>query len=423
MRESIKRSNLIIKIVRCQLTILLIWTYAFLCVLLSIFKRKRELPTVIFFSLDESQAIRLSELESFLREDRFLRIFNSAEILFQHANWKGIFLHSQKITWDVPTRLLTTNFNRTHLIRLVRKFTSNSKKMSRELIFDAKILKREIFDKAIFQILDETINQEITLICTNSFLFRLPSAFESRQKSRIKRIMMWYSTNNQPIPKMGTKKTVEWNPQYIEDFIDTHLVWNNHEKEFLQSLGITKPEIVGSILFQAKTISAKSKDRFIITLFDVTPVDPELSKIQSLYSEESCLKNLEEIFFCINKLNSSFPAYIETRIKPKRKYQKIHSKRYIERLTSFIAKYRVEVLKPESNLYELVSQSDVVIGVPFTSPVLLGQELGTKAAYYSGGFENWDIPETRSGTVVIKEREELYKLLHKDVIGKLKVKF
>jgi len=407
------------KNIKCWLNVFTIIFLTLLCLLLALLRPKREMPTTIFFSLSNHQAKSLDVMKAFLREVRFSPFLDASEILFQYASWKRSFILSREVTFDAALRFLTCNIKRIYLIRFCNLFFLNIFRLEMCNAENFKYLKRETFDKTVFELIDVREDCKITLVCTNSFLFRLPVAFEKVDKSHFRKIMMWYSTNSRPFARENEIRTVEWNTKYIEKFVDTHLVWNNHEKEFLQSLGIDKSEIVGSVLLQEKKIVEKSKEKFVITFFDVTPFKSEMVVSESFYSEESCLRNLEDLFLCVRELNLRFPGYLIVRIKPKRKYSRKHSTRYVRKLSKSIADLGIEFLNPDRNLYQTVSESDFVVGVPFTSPIILGQELGTRGVYFMGGFGNWDIPKSFDSAVVVEERRQLFEILSREIIEKL----
>ena len=43
----------------------------------------------------------------------------------------------------------------------------------------------------------------------------------------------------------------------------------------------------------------------------------------------------------------------------------------------------IEILDYNENLYDLIQNAKVVVGYPFTSPVLIAKELGVFSAFYS----------------------------------------
>lgn len=377
------------------------------------------MPTTIFFSLSNHQAKSLNVMKAFLREVRFSPFLDASEILFQYASWKRAFILSREVTCDAAFRFLTCNIERIHLTQFCKIFFLNVLRLEICNAENFKYVKRETFDKTVFELIDVREECKITLVCTNSFLFRLPAAFEKVDKSHFRKIMMWYSTNSRPFARENEIRTVEWKPEYIAEFIDINLVWNNSEKEFLRSLGVNRAESVGSILFQEKTICERSTEHFVITFFDVTPFKSRFDDRDYIYSEESCIKNLEEFALTIRELKVHYSENLIVRIKPKRKYQNIHSTKYLRELSALILELNIQFLEPNSNLYQTVSESDFVIGVPFVSPVILGQELGTKGVYFSGGFGSWDLAKTFNNGLIVKESRQLFDILRREVSEKI----
>ena len=54
-------------------------------------------------------------------------------------------------------------------------------------------------------------------------------------------------------------------------------------------------------------------------------------------------------------------------------------------------------------MYGFISKVDCVIGIPFTSPVVVGRELGVASGYIDFYKDDFLIPETHNGFPVILE--------------------
>jgi hypothetical protein len=70
------------------------------------------------------------------------------------------------------------------------------------------------------------------------------------------------------------------------------------------------------------------------------------------------------------------------------------------------------VLPVDANLYSIVSESDLVIGVPYVSPVELAREMGTERAFVAFGMDvDHLLPNMWNKTEVIKEIDNLTELI------------
>jgi hypothetical protein len=118
-------------------------------------------------------------------------------------------------------------------------------------------------------------------------------------------------------------------------------------------------------------------------------------------------------------LNDSYPGKFLLRIKPKRKYSKVHSRAYISKIHELSKHENVELLSPRVNLYQVVSESDFILAVPFSSPAVLAKELGVRSAFIATGIVGWEIPKESNKVEVVFQIETLIE----EISNSMKVKF
>jgi polysaccharide biosynthesis PFTS motif protein len=200
--------------------------------------------------------------------------------------------------------------------------------------------------------------------------------------------MAWYSTNSKPIYAIDDSIREKVNFENIKANIDEHWVWDEDDIRFLQSEGIQNVIPLGAILFQEKILVSRSSSKFTLTYFDVTPFNGS----NGLYSERNTIAILDNLMSLTSSLDEIYPGKFQLRIKPKRKYSKVHSKTYISKIHELSKNRCVELISPVSNLYQVVSESDFVLAIPFSSPAVLAKELGVRSAFIATGIVGWDIP-------------------------------
>jgi polysaccharide biosynthesis PFTS motif protein len=254
----------------------------------------------------------------------------------------------------------------------------------------------------------------LDLITTQSSLFKVPPAFKVINAPR--RIMAWYSTNSKPIYASDDKIRKDFNVSALKDYVTEHWVWNQEEVDFLEYHGLTNVIPIGPVLFQDKKMGQKRSDKFVITYFDVTP----LSGGDDFYSEKNTILILNTILRLTEALNSKYPGIAEIQVKPKRRYSKLHSKAYISQLMSSSKSQKIRKLSPSTNLFEVVSESDLVLAIPFTSPAILAKELNVKVFFVCIGIEGWDVASTSGGIPVIFQFEDLLHEVERQIQFKLK---
>jgi polysaccharide biosynthesis PFTS motif protein len=70
-------------------------------------------------------------------------------------------------------------------------------------------------------------------------------------------------------------------------------------------------------------------------------------------------------------------------LKPKRNFNKsVHSKKYIDHLTDLNGRKKIKILPWDENPYSVISGSELIVSIPFTSAAYIGIELGVQTIFY-----------------------------------------
>jgi len=364
--------------------------------------RTRAFPAACVMSLSREQIFHGKSRESllsFFREPRFE--IPTGEILIETKSFRSfqIKFSSFKISIPIYFYLNTlSNAQRKEVLNLyniaVKSWmrTSNSKWQAdlKKIYF--------IFELAVWF----TIKAErIALITTQSTMNNLPTAFQI-ENSSFNRKMFWYSTNMQPITKQGLTPKKEIFSRSLDRSIDMHYVWDLSSKQFLSSGGITRVKTVGSILFiKPEPVNLENTD-FNIAFFDVTPFE----QADTYYTTERMCANLLKIVEISSQLSIKVNLKINLLVKPKRVFHEGHSRAYIQMLYKFEKEGKLQILKPEVNIYGIASSVNCIIGIPFTSPVVVGRELKTPSVYFDTHKDNYQLPLTSNGFQVISDEAQ-----------------
>ena len=245
---------------------------------------------------------------------------------------------------------------------------------------------------------------DFRLICTQSKATLLPVPFFLQ---RYDRSMVWYSNNSLPINRRGHEFNTPKTAVNL-DFIDKHYVWSDSHKDFLV-LRYPKSEIipVGPIIFEShKVYNTKPLNPRGVLYFDVTPF--ENLDYDTFYTSEMCRRGVSDLAEVCDMLGLRF--HLKQKRKEIRSHRKgiKHSRDYLE-LLDYLESSRLMVrLDPRASITELVMNYKVVIGLPFTSPVLISSYLNRPSVYYvPGEIDDWDIQSERDNISVIKGRTQL----------------
>jgi polysaccharide biosynthesis PFTS motif protein len=93
----------------------------------------------------------------------------------------------------------------------------------------------------------------------------------------------------------------------------------------------------------------------------------------------------------------------------------VHSKKYIEQIIKSSREHQIELLSPNENLYKVVSQSDLVIATPWTSPAVLAKEMALNSVFFAIRSTDWELPNEYEGIRVIKSLSELTVFINLDI--------
>ena len=398
-------------------------TVSLFTVIYGFFRSKSRIPSTVVFSLTSEQVFKnsnINNLLSFLREERFQDHFRGNNPLIEVRSIKSLKPHKQMITIDAPLFLLIKCVKKSHYGSfLMNVFKSVSLLKDQELL-GLKEMKKLIFDLAVFKILNHRSYPEFDLVTTNSSLKKLPPAFECPLKGR--RVMVWYSTNSKPLNFRGNQQILGWDVGVVQKGVDSHLVWTKHDVDFLEKLGIVNVHAIGSVLFQAQIVAERSTFTYYITYFDVTPLAPSNNWIvgnqENFYSERNAMSDFEAIEKLSIDLMGAYGNKVKVRIKPKRTHSPRHSKKYIEQIVKGSLENHYELLSPSANLYEVISQSDLVIATPWTSPAGLAREMALDSVFFAIRASDWELPNEYEGISVINSFSELKRYVDWKILEK-----
>jgi polysaccharide biosynthesis PFTS motif protein len=241
-------------------------------------------------------------------------------------------------------------------------------------------------------------------ITTQSKLELLPALFYVQEKNRS---MVWYSNNSLPFKKRGEETRI---PLVASNagFIDHHFVWSESHREFLK-FRYPKSEIsvVGPITFETSSNRTFHQPiSKVILYFDVTPFDN--LEYETFYTTEMCINAIKDLTEAA--ANFGMPLHL----KPKRLYllaQKgklQHSGNYIKLLYKLESEKLLKLLDARVGIENEIRASQLVIGLPFTSPVLISSHLERPSFYYvPSNAGEWELPPERDGIVVVQGKIRL----------------
>jgi polysaccharide biosynthesis PFTS motif protein len=369
--------------------------------------KKIDTPSILLFSLTPEQVYRnksTEDLTEFIKEVRFAPIWNSTNLIVQLREFRFRTLTSPRVYVDLFSYLLFHAMNPKDLFNVVKEVFLNTilfAFLTKPITTNLRMTYAFLWVFPIWK--SFRANTEISIVTTNTAWNLLPPVF-LLEKENIQKIMVWYSTNSSPIFQNDQDKTpAKWAID-IQSHIDKHLVWDKTEEYFLQKNGIKETESMGSLLFYPRRKAGIKNKELVITYFDVTPYktgDP-------FYTFDTCADTLSGVVSVINDLITNDNLKLVFQLKPKRGYNKKHDERYLSLVRELNSKAELKLIAPEHNLYELIGESNLVLGLPFTSPVVVAKEMDVETTYvYLGKDFEKPFAISSRGIPVIRDGIEL----------------
>lgn len=352
----------------------------------------QSLPEVCVVSLSRDQLFKgktKKDLLAFFKEERFGNA--NGEILVETRELKHFFLNARSFKASLPLHFFFHRLGKTQKKEVIDLFVRAFDAYSGNLNPGDKNNLKTIYDLFEFVVWYVIKEKPIHILTAQSTMHILPVSFRI-PNSKFNRKMLWYSTNSQPIMKRNAVVEKPNFSKYLNSNVDLHFVWDLNSRNFLKTNGISRISIVGSILFVKQEKISVSKKGLNLVYFDVTP----FKNANTYYTEKRMIENLCSLIEVVEKLSLERGEVINLLIKPKRETKGSHSREYIEQLDSFERYGRIQILRPETNLYGLIANADVVIGIPFTSPVVVGREMGIRSAFMDVHKDEFLLPETHN---------------------------
>lgn len=373
----------------------ILWNYLYCTLILilyfmNIFKvtlKSNRHKLVLIYSLNKDQSIRNRSIKSLNAFLKSRGVINNSKTL--------VLIEIRKILWnknyemtrttiDIPLRIYADSFT---MIKKIHCWISMCKRFYKIMQLQRShgsvslILKEYIFDEIVYTTLS-SINI-VKLITTQSNIAYQPLIFEYK-KMRAKKLMIWYSSNSVPIKykKANLERYTVNSAVYKDMQIDEHWVWTKKHKQYLTKHTDAKVLVKQSLMFYDFEEDRSSKKSYDVLIFDVTPYNDEKITNNSIYTSSEMIRFINESLDCVVMLNKKYGVNYKVHLKHKRKITKDQSSHYSKFISEKISNKEISIVSPNQNLYDLISNSRLVIGFPFTSPVIIGQELNKPSVFY-----------------------------------------
>lgn len=400
-----------------------------LCILIlsmyyiNIFKfiRNTNKKYIFIFSLTKQQAIRngsIQPLYKFLKSRNVINESGSTTLVEVRTCLKPKSYKSAKTTIDIPLRIFSDTFPPKkklkcwilmcgRFFKIAKLYKSNKNSFL--------ILKEYIFDEVVYQNFNSNCVEKLITSQTN--IAYQPLIFEY-EKMKTKRLMIWYSSNSMPLDyKKKNTQRFEVNPVVYKNMkIDLHWVWTEKHKLYLKQFTQAKILVKQSLMLYGLELETSLNDIFDVVIFDVTPKKSLRFSNDSIYSADEMIKFISEIINCVELIKSKHMISVRVALKHKREFSKESSSEYSQFIRSKIHNNEISILSPNVNLYNLIKCSKLIIGFPFTSPVIIGQEMKKPSIFYCSSDLLKRAPKARR-QLFLQSEKSLYTYMTKTLVN------
>jgi polysaccharide biosynthesis PFTS motif protein len=244
-----------------------------------------------------------------------------------------------------------------------------------------------------YHALADVLNQQRlieNILITNSNASRQILWMSSLHNRYYKLHMAWYSQNGEfsYIYKWDPIQTSDIEYKYI--VVDENWVWTKYFADNLSKIGtLGLFHSVGPILWYLPSIKKTLYENSIkVNIFDITPYSSnklDRGGWKGAYNYGS-YENLSNFIVDIIDIAKEYSEHknkkVELLLKHKRSPGSLHDNNYIGLIDSFLESKELKIIHPYENMFNLISGSDLVIVLPYSSPAHVAHYLGVPAIFY-----------------------------------------
>ena len=198
--------------------------------------------------------------------------------------------------------------------------------------------------------------------------------------------------------------------------VDLIFIWDAFYEEVLKQQGVfIKTRVVTPVLWYLPIIKTAQKNTKLlkICVFDVSPMSKDYLLDQgmtgSYYNTENMLSYMNDILVVVDNLKKQLKCEIEVILKhkraPKKAAQDVSYFSHVKELCE--SNTNLRLVGENTNLFTLIADCELVIVVPFSSPVYVANYLNIPALFYDPTNKILVSNEIVSPIIFVSGRENL----------------
>ena len=229
-----------------------------------------------------------------------------------------------------------------------------------------------------------------------------------------KTYMALYSQNNSSMIFKDDPVTAVY-PGITNLRADLIWIWDAFYEEVLKQQGVfIKTRVVAPVLWYLPIINTAQKNTELrrICVFDVSPMSKEHLLDNgfsgSYYNTETMVSYMKDILVVVDNLKKQLRCEIEVILKHKRVSIKAHDATYVSHVNELCeSNSNLRLVAENSNLFTLITGSELVIVAPFSSPAYVANYFNIPALFYDPTNEILVSNEIVSPIIFVSGRENL----------------
>lgn len=238
----------------------------------------------------------------------------------------------------------------------------------------------------------------------------------TRALTRTEVHMIWYAQNWKPVSYITDEVQADHpNLRWIR--ADTHWVWTRAFAEYLRRLGLKASfEVVGPITWHLPVTSMSETGAIRIVVFDVPPFSNAIAlrngETSNYFQPSNLLSFIEDVMSLRPAIEEALCEPVTFHLKMKRGFASDYDRGYFEHVEALGARGTVSLEHHSTNIYSLVSGSELVIAYPFTSTGYIAEYLKVPAIYYDPTklVARHDFCDSKDAVHFARGRQELLEL-------------
>ncbi len=228
--------------------------------------------------------------------------------------------------------------------------------------------------------------------------------------------MVWYAQNWKPTVKTSNDIESDYpTTRWIR--ADVHWVWTEAFATYLRSMLPGDVRVAGPLLWRLPETGVPDASIISIVVFDVPAVSDQVmldlnGEVTNYFHPANLRVFIRDIIDVRARLERDLGQRVVVSLKMKRGFRPDYSRDYFDDVETLARQRVIDVVPQGQSLFQVISQTRLVIAYPFTSPAYVAEYLGVPAIYYDAthGIQRGDFADDKAAVSFAVDPQELHRL-------------